>query len=539
MFDEKKAQKAVEFISSLKHTKGRWAGVKWNWIPWQEELIRKIFGTVDDNGYRQYRTVYVEIPKKNGKSETGAAIALKLLCADNEPGAEIYGAAGDRDQASIVFNVANQMVRLNPTLKNYIKPIPSTKRMIVHKTSSVYRALSSESFTKHGYNPSGIIFDELHVQKNRVLYDTLVEGTDTARSQQLVFIITTAGIHDQTTIGWEVHDYAVKVKKGVIEDPTFLPVIYAADEKDDWEDPKVWAKCNPSLDYIFDIDKIEKHYSAVKNNPARQNNFRRFRLNQWVGQVSRYIPMTHWDACNGKVDIEKLSKRPCYAGLDLSSTQDLTALVCVFPPEGNEPWQVLPYFFVPEDTIREKSKSDRAPYDLWARDGLITPTPGNAIDYQFIRKKVNEIDELFDLKEVAYDPWGSTQIAIQLGEEDGIPMVQHRQGYKSMSPPTKELLKRILAHEIAHGGHKVLRWCADNLAVQIDAAENVKPVKDKSSGRIDGVVALIMAMGVALVNADPGSMYDKVCSECRGKGEIEGEVCWRCAGLGTPTILVL
>lgn len=539
MFDEKKAQDAIDFISGLKHTKGVWSGVQWNWIPWQVDLVRKIFGTVDKNGYRQYRTVYIEIPKKNGKSEIGAAIALKLLCADNEPGAEVYGAAGDRDQASIVFNIADQMVGLNPALRKYIKPIRSTKRMVVHKTSSIYRALSSEAFTKHGYNPSGVIFDELHSQPNRELFDVLVEGTDTARSQQLVFIITTAGIHDQTSIGWEVHDYALKVKKGIIEDPTFLPVIYAADDDDDWEDPKVWKKCNPSLDYIFDIKKIKNHYNTVKNNPARQNNFRRFRLNQWVGQVSRYIPMGHWDACNGEVNIKKLLKRPCYAGLDLSSTQDLTALVCVFPPEGNEPWYVLPYFFVPEDTIIEKSKSDKAPYDMWVRAGLITATPGNAIDYQFIRKKVNEVDNLFDLKEVAYDPWGSTQIAIQLAEEDGIPMVQHRQGYKSMSPPTKELLKRILSHEIAHGGHKVLRFCADNLAVTIDAAENVKPVKDKSSGRIDGIVGLIMAMGVALINNDPGSIYDKPCPECQGKCEIEGEVCWRCSGTGVPGIIAL
>jgi len=501
-FSKKKADKAVNFIKKLKHTKGRWAGSYFNLLPWQEkEIVRPLFGTVDAKGRRQYRFCYVEVPKKNGKSELAGAIALFCLLADGEMGGEVYSAAGDRAQASICFNVAHSMVNQNKTLRKRVEPVPSQKRLVVHKTNSFYTALSAEVFTKHGLNPSTIIFDELHAQPNRDLYDTLIEGSDSAREQQLVFIITTAGINDKTSIAWEVHLYADQVKRGIIEDPTFLPVIYQAGEKEDWEDPAVWEKVNPSFGEIFDLEKIKKHYDQVKSIPARQNNFRRFRLNQWTAQHSRWLPMKAWDACGGRVDAKQLIGRTCYGGLDLSSSIDLTALVLVFPPQSNnEKFKVLCNFYIPEDNLLDRAHRDRVPYDLWTRAGLITPTPGDVVDYNFIRRDVVKASTKFNLQELAYDPWGAVKLAGELYNDDGIEMVEFRQGYKSMSPPTKELLKVVMGRKLLHGGNPVLRWNADNFVVVTDAAENVKPSKEKARERIDGVVALIMALDRAIRN---------------------------------------
>jgi len=504
-------EKAVkDFIKSLTHTKGRWAGSFFEILPWQDDIIDQLFGTLKKNGKRQYRTVYIEIPKKNGKSELAAAIALHELFWDDEPGAEVYSAAGDREQAGLVYNVAAQMVRNDKYMSSRLKVLDSRKRIIDYETNSFYQVLSNESYTKHGLNPSCVIFDEIHAQPNRELYDVLTEGTDIAREQQIVFIITTAGIYDVNSIGWEVHNYACQVRDGIIEDNTFLPIIYAADQKDDWEDPQVWEKANPSLGYIFEKDNLEIHYKQAKANPARQNNFRRFRLNQWVNQIDRWLPMEKWDECDGKIDKEKLVKRTCYGGLDLSSSTDLTAFVLVFPPENKgEKWQILPHFFVPEDNIMERARRDKVPYDMWVRAGLITATPGNVVDYAWVRKAVNNAANIYNLKEVAYDPWGAVKLATELNEEDGITMVEHRQGWKSMSPPTKELLKMTLGVEFAHGGNPVLRWNADNLVVKIDPAENVKPAKDKSTERIDGIVAMVMALGRALLFFDKKSVYEK------------------------------
>jgi phage terminase large subunit-like protein len=381
--------------------------------------------------------------------------------------------------------------------------------MVIHKTGGIYSALSADAYTKHGLNPSGVLIDETHAHPNRELYDVLTEGTDTARSQQMIFITTTAGIADDTQIGWEIHEYARQVKEGVIDDPTFLPIIYAADQDDDWEDPEVWRKVNPSMDYIFGIDKLQDHYDAVKNNPARQNNFRRYRLNQWVSQITRYIPMDHWDRCADEVKSSELLKRPCYGGIDLSSKIDMSAFGLVFPPiSPNEKWKYLVTYYMPEATLYERAKEDRVPYDMWVRAGLIKTTPGNIIDYEFIQKDVVNASKIYDLREVAYDPWNATETAVKLDNEYGINMVEHRQGYVSMSEPTKKLHAHIVEEKLAHGGNKVLRWNADNLEVKIDASENVRPVKANTKKRIDGIITLIMALGRALATFEKKSKYE-------------------------------
>ena len=328
MFDEKKAERAVKFINNLKHTKGVWHGVPFDLLPWQDKIIRDIFGTVKEDGYRKYNTAYVEIPKKNGKSELAAAIALYLTCGDGEWGAEVYGCAADRQQASIVFDVAVDMVDQCPALKKRIKPILSQKRLVYMPTASFYQVLSAEAFTKHGLNVHGVIFDELHAQPNRQLYDVMTKGSGDARKQPLFFLITTAGT-DRHSICWEVHQKADDILRGKKHDPTFYPVIYGIEDDDDWTDEANWYKANPSLDHTIDIEKVRAAYISAKENPAEENIFRQLRLNQWVKQSVRWMPMHLWDRCSFEVNPEKLKGRECYGGLDLSSSIDITAFVLV------------------------------------------------------------------------------------------------------------------------------------------------------------------------------------------------------------------
>ena len=497
------------FSKYLHHTKGRWAGKPFHLYPWQRELVYKLFGALRPDGTRQYSYVYCEIPKKNGKSELAAGIALYLLFADHEPGAEIYSAATDRDQASIVFNVAAQMVRMSPALAKRCKIIDSTKR-IVHNNGSFYRVLSAEAYSKHGYNIHGAIVDELHAQKTRDLWDVLTKGAGDARRQPVFFAITTAG-YDRQSICWEVHEYARQVRDGIIEDPTFLPIIYSASEDSDWREPKVWAACNPSMDVhfehgegILETAKIRAACKKAQDSPAEENMFRRLRLNQWVKQESRYVPMAAWDLCGEAFDPAILKGKECFAGLDLASSIDIAALLLVFGLE--DLIYALPFFWVPAENIEKRSKTDRVPYDLWVKQGFLKATPGSVIDYATIRHDLNELSKIHEIKEVAFDRWGAVEMSQNL-TDDGFTMVEFGQGYKSMSPPTKELLKTILSGKLRHGGHPVLRWMADNVVVTMDAAENVKPDKSKATERIDGIVALIMGFD-RLTRKEPGSVYE-------------------------------
>lgn len=507
-----KAIHAINFIQTLcTHTKGEWAGVKFDLLKWQWLIIWRMFGTCKPDGNRQYRMCYAEIPKKNGKSELAAAVALKLLVADGEIGGEVYSAASDISQAGLVYNVAAQMVRNSSVLSKRLKIIDSRKRIVDYQTNSFYQVLSAESYTKHGINPSGIIFDELHAQPNRDLWDTLIEGTDYARAQQMVFAITTAGIYDQNSICWEVRENARQVAEGTHKDPTLLPVIYAADkDKDDYEDPKVWKRVNPSIGHIFTIEKIKQDYEKIKQQPTRLNNFLRFRLNIWVNQITRWIDMLAFDDCIGKIDRGQLLKRKCYGGLDLASVNDLTAFALVFPPEKHkEKWQLIVKCYVPDDSIVKRTKEHKVNYVMWRDAGYITATPGNVTDYDFILADILNADKIYNLREVAYDPYSAHQIATELDNDHGITMVEHRQGYLSMSEPSKNFEKKILSGELKADKNPVLRWCVDNLVVTEDAAGNIKPVKNKAREKIDAAVAAIMALGRAVLHFDESSVYEK------------------------------
>lgn len=506
-YDKAKADRAVAFIENLKHTKGKWAGKRFWLLPWQEQIVRDLFGIVKTDGNRQFLSAYVEIGKKNGKSELAAAIALYLLYADNEMSAEVYGAAADRQQASIVFDVANQMVKMSPALTKRSKIMGATKRIVNYSNAGFYQVLSAEVGTKHGLNVSGLVFDELHAQPNRKLYDVLTKGSGDAREQPLFFIITTAGT-DRNSICYEMHTKALDILSGRKIDNTFYPVVYGLDINDDWHDEKNWYKANPSLGYTIKIDRVREAYKEALTNPAEENVFRQLRLNTWVNSTVCWIPEHIYDKGNIPFDENMLLGRVCYGGLDLSSTSDITAFVLVFPPRyDNEPYYIIPYFWLPEETLDLRVRRDHVPYDVWKKNGYINVTEGNVIHYSFIEKFIENLGKKFNIKEIGVDRWNATQM-IQNLEDIGFTMVPIGQGYKDMSPPTKEFYKLMLEGKLVHGGNPVLRWMAGNVVVEMDAAENIKPTKAKSTEKIDGIVAAVMALDRTIRNKEETSVYD-------------------------------
>ena len=496
-YDEDAADFAVAFIESLCHTKGTWAGKHFELIDWQEQIIRDIFGILKPNGYRQFNTAYVEIPKKQGKSELAAAVALLLTCGDGEERAEVYGCAADRNQAKIVFDVAVDMVKFCPALSRRVKILESQKKLIYKPTNSSYQVLSADVANKHGFNTHGVIFDELHTQPNRKLYDVMTQGSGDARMQPLYFLITTAG-NDTNSICYEIHQKAKDIEKGNKIDPTFYSVIYGADESEDWTDPKVWRKANPSLGITVAEEKVRAACESAKQNPGEENAFRQLRLNQWVKQSVRWMPMDKWDLCAGKIREEELEGRVCYGGLDLSSTTDITAFSLVFPPrDDEEEYIILPYFWIPEDTLDLRVKRDHVPYDIWQRQGYLQTTEGNVVHYGYIEKFIEELGKKFNIREIAFDRWGAVQMVQNL-ENMGFTVVPFGQGFKDMSPPTKELMKLTLEKKLVHGGHPILRWNMDNVFIKTDPAGNIKADKEKSTEKIDGVIATIMALDRAI-----------------------------------------
>lgn len=509
-YDKAKADRAVKFIENLCHTKGKWAGKRFWLLPWQEQLIRDIFGIVKPDGYRQFRTAFVEICKKVGKSELAAAVALYLLYADNEPSAEVYGAAADRQQASIVFDVAKQMVEMSPALLKRSKLMTATKRIVNYGNSGYYQVLSAEVGGKHGFSVSGLVFDEIHTQPNRQLYDVLTKGSSDARQNPLHFIITMAGT-DRHSIAYELHTKAVDILEGRRVDPTFYPVVYGLKDDEDWEDEANWYKVNPSLGYTVDIERLRDAYREAKQNPADEVTFKWLRLNMWVSSTVAWIPDAIFMKGNEEIDLAALEGRDCYGGLDLSSTGDITALVLMFPPrDADEKYILLPFFWVPEETIPQRVKAASVPYDIWEKQGFLLSTEGNVIHYDFIEKFINDLAEKYHIVEIAVDRWNATQM-IQNLEGDGFTMIPFGQGFASMSGPTKDFYRLLMEGQIIHGGHPVLRWMAGNVVVDTDPAGNIKVTKAKSKEKIDGIVAAIMALDRCIRNqTEPQrSVYDE------------------------------
>mgnify|MGYP001583740392 CR=1 FL=1 len=523
VFDDRAADDAVLFFERfLRHVKGEWTGTPIVLEQWQrDEIIRPLFGWkldapgTPEHGLRRYRTLYAEVPRKNAKSTLSAGIALKLLTADGEPGAEVYSAASDKDQARIVFGDACEMVRRSPELSKRCKVYKNA--ISVPSTGSTYRVLSSEAFTKDGLSAHGIIFDEVHAQPNRELWDVLTTSTG-ARRQPLVVAITTAGF-DRKSLCWTLHLRAEKVRDGLVDLPSFLPVVYSAGPDEDWTSEETWRKANPNLGVSLKLRELQELCATAKDTPAEENAFRRLHLNQWTEQDIRWMPMAKWDACGAEAfDETSLAGMRCFGGLDLASETDVAALVWVFPVpgapvEGAKPgeappveYRVLPRFWIPEEGLRRRVARDKTPYDAWLKRGLIRTTPGEVIDYEYILRQIGEDAERFDVAEVAFDRWGATKM-VQSLDRDGMKVIPFGQGFASMAHPTKELMVRILQGRIHHGGNEALRWMASNVVVEQDAAGNVKPSKKKSSEKIDGIVALVMGLDRALRDETPKKSY--------------------------------
>ncbi|MEF9961133.1 MAG: terminase TerL endonuclease subunit [Erysipelotrichaceae bacterium] len=461
-----------------------------------------------DSPSHQYLIGHSFLPTHN--SELAAAVALLLTCGDGEERAEVYGCAADRQQATIVFDVAADMVRMCPALNKRVKILTSQKRIIYIPTNSFYQVLSAEAYSKHGFNVHGVVFDELHTQPNRKLFDVMTKGSGDARTQPLYFLITTAGT-DTHSICFETHQKAKDIIEGRKHDATFYPVIYGAEESDDWTDKKVWMKANPSLGITVGMDKVTAAFESAKQNPGEENSFRQLRLNQWVKQAIRWMPMNKWDNCSFAVNEEDMEGRVCYGGLDLSSTTDITAFVLVFPPiEEDDKYIVLPYFWIPEETLDLRVRRDHVPYDVWERQGYLQTTEGNVVHYGYIEKFIEKLGERFNIREIAFDRWGAVQMVQNL-EGMGFTVVPFGQGFKDMSPPTKELMKLTLEQKIAHGGNPILRWNMDNIFIRTDPAGNIKADKEKSTEKIDGAIATIMGLDRAIrCGADSGaSVYDE------------------------------
>lgn len=499
-FDANAAKHALAFFTLLRHTKGEWAGKPFELAPWQAFIVWVVFGWKRADGSRRFRTAYIEVARKNGKSTLAAGIGLYLFVADKEPGAEVYTAATKRDQARIVHGEGIGMVRLSRRLQRYIQVFKDNLSMV--RTNSKYQPLGADADTMDGLNVHGAIIDELHAHKNRNLWDVLETATG-ARRQPLLFAITTAGF-DRETVCWQQHRYAEQVLDGVIADDSYFPFIASLDPDDNWTDETVWAKANPNIDVSVKVESLREQCAKATSLPAAQNAFRRLRLNQWTEQSERWIDIAIWDACKQPFNRASLKGKRCFGGLDLSSVRDISAFVLVFPPEIDEPgpWYVQCRFWIPADNVRKRVEKDRVPYDVWIREGFVEATDGNIVDYDVIRMRIQEDAAFFDIEEVAFDRWNATQLVTQL-ESDGITTIPFGQGFASMSAPMREMETRIVGGELLHDGNPVLRWMMSNVAVKQDAAANMKPDKSRSTERIDGVAALAMAVGRVIVRKKP------------------------------------
>ncbi len=476
--------------------------------PWQKRIVRDLFGWSRPDGSRRYRKAYIEIPRKNGKSTLAAGLALYLLLCDKENRPQVYSAAGDRGQARIVFDTARAMVAANAKLGE----VADLRQYQVrgNKNGGWYEALSAEAYTKHGLNAHGIIFDELHVQPNRDLWDVLTTSTG-ARSQPLTIAITTAG-HDRSSICWELHQHAKAVIADPGIDPTFYGVIYGAEPDEDWTDPKVWAKANPNLGVSVKMDYLEEACSQAQNNPEAENTFRNLHLNQWTQQAVRWIPMAQWDQCQREFKPEDLYGRTCYAGLDLASTRDVNALSLVFPMDDGT-YRVLPYFWAPEKSQSDRAHQDRRQVRNWAAKGAIRTTRGNVTDYEHVADDLLAICEQFHVQRLAYDPHGPARAFVQILQNKGFPydtLEEFTQTMGNFCAPSAEFIRLICSSRFHHDGNPVLRWMAENVAKHQDYNNRVRPDKEASADKIDGIVATIMGLGLAIVETAeyPSTYYE-------------------------------
>lgn len=514
-FDHAAADKAAGFFEThLRLTNGEWAGRPFRLEEWQSrDIIRPLFGWKRADGTRRYRRCFVWVPRKNGKTELAAGVALLALVGDGEPGAEVYSIAKDKDQARLVFAKASNMVARSPALSQHLDCLKPS--IYCPALNGAFKPLSGKPEGKHGLSMSGLVGDEIHEWPSGDLY-TFVHQSTGARRQPLEFMISTAG--RRGGYGWEVWEECQRIHEDPEVDPETLVVIYAADAEDDFTDPATWHKANPNLGVSVKREYLEAECRRAQELPRLENDFRRYHLNQWTEQDVRWIPLDRWDASAGPIGWRELEAalagRAAFGGLDLASTSDLTSLKWVFPPlKAGEPTIVICRFFCPEATIEQRSRRDRVAYDRWVREGALTATPGNVLDYSYVRRQIEMDAERFKVEGLAIDRWNATQLAVELAEE-GLPIVLFGQGFASMSAPSKEFERLVLDGGLHHGGHPLLRWNVGNVAIETDAAGNIKPSKSKSSEKIDGVVSTVMGLGIAAKREAPEeSVYAKLARE--------------------------
>jgi len=494
-FDEGAANKVCEFFSRfLRLSTGKWHGSPFVLQQWQQDILRELFGRKRSDGLRKYRQAYIEVPKKNGKSTMLAGIVLYMLIADGEESSEIYGAANDREQSGLIFREAAKMVRASPSLTRMLEIRESTKQIFFRKTNSFYKAISSETASHEGLNASCIVYDELHASKSRELWDTL-RYAGAAREQPLTIVITTAGLAGTNSIGIEQHNYAVNVLSGVNPDDTFFAKIYAANPIDDPFSEATWKAANPSYGVTIDAESFREAANEAKITPSKLNSFLRYRLNIWTQQNERFIPLHDWDLCGEeKFSLQSLRGRDCYLGVDLANKTDITALVQVFPPVKDDPnYYIIPHFFLPSESAISRDQADNIGYQTWHRQGHIELTEGNMIDLELIRKRILEINDLYPLKEIVIDPWNAAGISTNL-LNDGMNVISFGQSTKNYSPACKELEGLVRDRRIRHNNHPVLRWMANNVTIERDSYDNIRPSKKRSGEKIDGITAMLAGL---------------------------------------------
>ncbi len=527
-FSESKAACAYKFFQLLKHSKGKWAGDAFELAPWQYFVVGCIFGwrrIADDT--RRCRFAHIEVARKNGKTTLASGRGLALRVLDCEPGAEVYTVATKLDQAKITHGESVNMVKRSPQLQAIIQPYRDN--LSIPETSSKYMPLGSDSGTLDGLNIHGAICDELHAWKQRSLWDVIETATG-ARSQPLILSTTTAGV-GRENIWWERRELSVKILKGLIPDDgatgadSVFSAIYTLDDDDDWADEKNWPKANPSLGVSLRIDELRDACKEAIVVPGKQNAFKRLRLNVPTQQVDLWLDLARWDRCAGTeiaAEVappkdrrpldpdswwEQLRGRECCTGVDLSATTDMTAAAHVFPPRShNEPWRVLLRYWLPDEDLAERCRRDHVPYDLWHNQGFLELTPGPTIEYPVVEQRLREDAARFRISNIMFDRWQATTITTQL-QADGFPVEGFGQGFASMAAPCRELEGMVASARLAHGNNPLLRFNVGCAACRVDPSGNRKPDKATSTGRIDGLVAMLMALGKLIVSESTESVY--------------------------------
>lgn len=503
-WDEAAAQAACRFFPKyLRHTEGEWAGRPFVLQDWQRDrIIRPIFGWKRADGSRLIRVAWIEIPRKNGKTELAAGMALCLLLGDGEVGGQVYSLAVDKTQAKIVFGKASVMVGMSPALLEKLEPL--TTSIFCQQLMAAFKPLSKGAKGKQGLSASGVVGDEVHEWDDQGALADAVHKSAAARRQPLEIYITTAGIRG-SGYAWDMHELALEILKGEIEDPTFLPVIFAANDNADWKLEATHRAANPGYGISPKADFIAKECADAIKSPRKENDFRRFHLNQWVEQKTRWLPMDRWNACSWKPKADGLwlnlfallKGRTCFAGLDLGITTDPSSWCLAFPPvDGLKVWHYLWRFWLPEKTVEDETLPRKKRWESFEQKKAVTLTPGNVSDYDFIEESILKDCAAYQVQKIGIDRFNASPLAVKLLNTHGLPVEYFGQGYVSMSAPSKEFERQVLKGALEHGNHPVAKWMAGNAVIERGPAGNIKPSKDKAVDKIDGIVAAIMALGL-------------------------------------------